>query len=691
MSEALKGKNFVLGITGSIAAYKAATLIRLLVKEGAKVQVVITPAGKEFITPLTLSTLSQNPVISEFFSGRDGTWNSHVDLGQWADAMVIAPCTASTLGKLAGGVADNMLATTYFAMKAPVFIAPAMDLDMYSHPVTQRNLEYLRSIGNIIIEPGSGFLASGLEGKGRMEEPEKILISLEEYFQGKQDLSKKKILITAGPTYEHIDPVRFIGNNSTGKMGFALADECCARGAEVTLIAGPVSVETTHKEIKRIDVTTAEEMYREAVKAFPHSDAAILCAAVADFTPAVTAESKIKRKGTMELTLVPTKDIAAALGEMKRQDQKLVGFALETDSEEVNAKSKLERKNLDFIVLNSLRDKGAGFGYDTNKVTLIDRKGQETFPLKSKKSVAKDIVDRLAKLLMCLLLMLPTTAIKAQELKATVTLNTSKVSGTDRDVFNSLQNALRDFINQTVWTEYQFEEAERIACSFNVLVNKYSADDGAFECELTVQSNRPVYNSSYNTTVFNYRDINFNFNYTEQDRLEFTPTSINNNLTAVIAFYCYLMIGLDFDTMSEKGGTEILQTALNIVNNAQSLGAGWRSFDNNQNRYALIGDYMNGSLESFRLLLYQYHRKGLDDMAQNAERGRGTITESLELLKQTKQAKSTSVLPVLFTEIKHDELLNIYSQGLAKQKESVASLLADINPSMSEDWDRLKE
>ena len=398
----LKGKHIILGVTGSIAAYKAAYLVRGLVKKGAEVQVVITPAGKEFITPLTLATLSSHPVISEFFSNRDGTWNSHVDLGLWADVMLIAPATASTIGKMAHGVADNMLVTTYLSCKAPVFVAPAMDLDMFAHPTTQQNLDRLRSFGNRIIEPAEGELASHLVGKGRMEEPDRIIAVLEEFFASQEILKNKRILITAGPTYEKIDPVRFIGNYSSGKMGFALAEACAEMGAEVTLIAGPVSLSTHHPRIQRINVESAESMWNAAVDQFPQADAGILCAAVADYRPAVEAQEKIKREqtGEMVLRLIPNKDIAASLGAMIRADQRLVGFALETHDEAHHAADKLRRKNLDFIVLNSLRDSGAGFRCDTNKITIIDAQGETTaYPLKSKQEVALDIVRKLATLL----------------------------------------------------------------------------------------------------------------------------------------------------------------------------------------------------------------------------------------------------------------------------------------------------
>ena len=393
----LKGKKIVLGITGSIAAYKACLVIRELVKRGAEVQVVITPAGKEFITPITLSTLTQKPVVSEFFSQRDGTWNSHVALGLWADAMLIAPCTASTLGKMANGVADNMLVTTYLSMKAPVFIAPAMDLDMYAHPSTARNIQRLKEYGNLFIEPASGFLASGLEGKGRMQEPEVIVDELDNFFEPK-DLEGKDILITAGPTYEKIDPVRFIGNYSSGKMGFALAEECVRRGAHVRLVSGPVSIKANHSNIERIDVESAQQMYDACLERFDKVDAAILCAAVADYRPEHSATEKIKRTADdMCLRLLPNKDIAAELGKRKTAGQTLVGFALETDHEKMHAIEKLKKKNLDFIVLNSLQNKGTCFMSDENQITILSAQGSTEYERKPKADGARDIVEHLVK------------------------------------------------------------------------------------------------------------------------------------------------------------------------------------------------------------------------------------------------------------------------------------------------------
>lgn len=394
----LAGKNIILGITGGIAAYKAASLVRLLVKARAEVQVIMTPNAKEFIAPLTLSTLSGKPVISEFFTANTGQWNSHVDLGLWADAMIVAPATASTIAKMANGVADNMLVTTYLSAKAPVFVAPAMDLDMFKHPTTKRNLDLLRSYGNHIIEPAAGELASHLIGKGRMEEPENIVKVLDAYFDQSLDMKGRRVLITAGPTYEKIDPVRFIGNFSSGKQGFALALECAERGAQVTLVAGPVSLAIDHPGVNRIDVTSADEMHRAVLDNIECQDVAIMCAAVADYKVENELDHKIKReKGDAPtLVLVKNPDIAKAVGAVKKPGQVLVGFALETDNEDVYAHEKLAKKNLDFIVLNSLKDKGAGFQVDTNKVKIIESDGSETiFPCKDKRMVAKDIVDLL--------------------------------------------------------------------------------------------------------------------------------------------------------------------------------------------------------------------------------------------------------------------------------------------------------
>ena len=396
----LKDKNIILGVTGGIAAYKAAMLTRLLVKEGAHVKIIMTPSAKEFITPLTLATLSKNPILVDFYNPENGDWNSHVDLGIWADAYIIAPATANSMGKMASAIADNLLITTYLSARCPVFVAPTMDLDMYQHPANKKNMELLASYGNLIIEPESGELASGLVGKGRMAEPETIVEFVANYFQQEQDFLNRKILITAGPTLEKIDAVRYISNHSSGKMGFALANELANRGALVTLISGPVQLTTEHKNITQINVISAQEMFEQCINYFPHQDAAIMAAAVADYTPKNPSDSKLKKEHhLLELELVPTIDIAYELGKLKLPEQKLVGFALETDNEVQHAMSKLEKKNMDFIVLNSLNDPGAGFQFATNKITLFTRKGEKiTFELKAKTHVAKDIVNYLSEL-----------------------------------------------------------------------------------------------------------------------------------------------------------------------------------------------------------------------------------------------------------------------------------------------------
>jgi phosphopantothenoylcysteine decarboxylase/phosphopantothenate--cysteine ligase len=390
----LAGKHILVGITGGIAAYKVATLVRLLVKEGAEVKVIMTETAKRFITPLTMATLSKNPILVDFFNPENGEWNSHVKLGLWAEAYLIAPATANSIGKMAAGIADNLLLTTYLSAKCPVFVAPAMDLDMYRHPATFRNIETLKSHGDIIIDAEMGKLASGLEGKGRMAEPETIIAQINSYFDA--SFSGMRALVTAGPTYEKIDPVRFISNYSSGKMGYAIAETLAQQGADVILISGPTHLSPLHPNIRRVNVVSANEMYEECMHLFPSCNIAVMCAAVADFTPEKQAENKIKQKTDLTISLTKTKDIAAELGHVKQDSQILAGFALETENELHNAREKMKSKNMDFIVLNSLNDTGSGFGIDTNKITIIDSDGKETFfDTKPKQDVAKDIASYL--------------------------------------------------------------------------------------------------------------------------------------------------------------------------------------------------------------------------------------------------------------------------------------------------------
>lgn len=393
----LKNKKVVVGVSGSIAAYKAAYLVRLLKKQGAEVRVVMTPSALDFITPLTLSTLSENPVWHTFSKNESGEWNNHVELALWADCMLIAPASMNTIGKMAGGICDNLLLAVYFSAKCPVFVAPAMDLDMYRHQANITNLNTLKKFGNTVLEAAYGELASGLTGQGRMQEPEQLVAVLEDYFAGNKKLKGKKILITAGPTVEPIDPVRYISNHSTGKMGYALAEYAATLGADVTLVSGPVQIACENPAVKVVKVTSAADMYAEVKKNSKSYDVAIMAAAVADYTARTTADKKIKKKeDKFALELVKTTDISAALGKTKTARQVLVGFALETDNEEANALKKIKSKNLDFIVLNSMQDKGAGFGHDTNKITIINKSNKKTvFELKEKKDVARDIIDYL--------------------------------------------------------------------------------------------------------------------------------------------------------------------------------------------------------------------------------------------------------------------------------------------------------
>lgn len=686
--------NIVLGITGSIAAYKACQLIRLFVKAGHEVQVVITPAGKEFITPITLSALTSKPVVSEFFSQRDGSWHSHVALGQWADAMVIAPATASSIAKMANGVADNMLITTYLSMKAPVFVAPAMDLDMYAHPTTQANLQTLRDNGNYIIEPGTGFLASHLEGKGRMEEPEEIFRQVMAQLETGR-LAGRRVLITAGPTYEKIDPVRFIGNYSSGKMGFALAEAAAAEGADVELIAGPVALTTQHPRIHRTDVESAQQMYDAAQTLFPQCSDAILCAAVADYRPAEIADQKIKREGeeSMTLHLVQNPDIAAALGAARQPGQKLIGFALETADAEHYAADKLKRKNLDYIVVNSLQDEGAGFGVDTNKVTLIAADGsQESVPLASKKEVAQHIIRRLLTLLCCLSFVFGSAS--AQELNARVKINTQQVQGTSTSIFEALERNVTEFLNNQQWTNLQFQRNERIDCNFNIVVKKYEESDHLFTASLIVQANRPVYGASYTTISYSITDLNFNFEFEEFDQLNFRIDLIDKDLTALLAYYAYMIIGMDMDTMSPLGGTEVLRMAQTITQNAQSLttsAKGWKAFDDYKNRYGIINDYLDAGMEPMRRLMYKYHREGLDVMAENVDRGRAAILECFDLLEEAHLNKTMSMVPQVWTDYKRDEIANIFKgKGTSSEKAAMYETLMKINTSQSAYWNQLK-
>lgn len=687
----LKGKKIILGICGGIAAYKSVILLRLMQRAGAEVQVVMTPAGKEFITPVTLSSLSRRPVVSEFFTANTGEWHSHVDLGLWADLMVIAPATASTIGKMANGIADNMLVTTYLSAKEPVMIAPAMDLDMYRHPTTQRNLKTLAADGVKILEAETGYLASGLEGKGRMAEPEEIMDAIRRFFKEKEDFKGKRVMITAGPTYERLDPVRFIGNFSTGKMGYALAEELSARGAEVVLVSGPVTLEAP-AGVRRVDVESAVEMCEAAKSEFRNCDIAVFSAAVADYRPVKKAGEKIKREGIEEQTLklVRNPDIAAECGRMKQTDQITAGFALETDSGLESAHKKLKTKKLDLIVLNTLRDKGAGFGTDTNKVTLITEREEKEFELKDKRSVAKDIADAILKLICCLILItVGFNYTMAQEFRATVEVNTQKIEGTNKAVFETLQESLNSYMNETKFSNATFSPNEKIECRLFFTISEYT--DDRMKGDLQVQLIRPVYNATYTTTLFNFRDTKIEFTYRDGDPLIYNAQQPENNLTAILDYYANLFLALDFDSFSPKGGQVFYDRAQTIVQNMQSSGeVGWRTFDDNKNRAAVLNSYTDSNTGGIRDLLYTYHRRGLDEMVTSPDKGRGQITSSLSEIKKVYENAPMSVALSIFRDSKLDELVNVYSKAPETERKEVYDLLQPIYPTESARLEKIK-
>lgn len=688
----LKGKNIILGICGGIAAYKSVSLLRLLQKNGADVQVVITPAGKEFITPVTLSALSRKPVVSEFFSANTGEWHSHVDLGIWGDMMVIAPATASTIGKMASGIADNMLVTTYFSMKGPVMIAPAMDLDMYRHPTTRRNLEQLSADRVEIVEASSGYLASGLEGKGRMAEPDEILDHIIKYFQRGRELVGKRVLITAGPTYEKLDPVRYIGNYSTGKMGFAIAEEFIRRGADTTIVAGPVDLRTP-VGARRIDVESALEMKAAVEDNFESSDIAVFAAAVADYRPAIYSDTKIKREEgeAPVIELIKNPDIAAETGKQKKDGQITVGFALETDEGLEQACKKLNRKNLDIVVLNSLKDDGAGFGTDTNKITLVTKSDIEKFPLKSKHKVASDIVDKIIRIMACMILFIAAgfTTVNAQEFRATVEVNSQKVEGTNKSVFESLQESLNSYMNETQFSNAVFSPVEKIECRFFFTISEY--DDDRMKGDLQIQLIRPVYNSTYTTTLFNFKDTKIEFNYRDGDPVIYNSQQPDNNLTAIMDYYANLLLGIDFDSFSSRGGQPFFDRAQSIVQLMQSSGeVGWRTFDDTKNRSAVLNTYMDSNTAAIRDMNYQYHRRGLDEMVTSPDRGRQQITEAIKAIQNVYETAPMSVALSIFRDSKLDELVNVYSKAPESERNDVYEMLQPIYPTESTRLNQIK-
>lgn len=695
----LEGKHILVGISGGIAAYKIPDLIRRYVKCGAEVRCVATRNALNFVTPLTLETVSQNAVYTDVFHSPETRTTAHISLADWADVFVVAPATANVIGKMAAGIGDDALTTQMLAFRGPALIVPAMNEGMWNNPIVQRNIGILRdTAGMTIMLPAAGELACGTCGTGRMPEPQEILTATNDML-APQDLTGKSILITAGPTQELIDPVRYISNFSTGKMGYALADECRARGARVTIVSGPVSTTAQHGDINIIPVTSAKQMYKAAMHEQQENsyDGVILCAAVADYLPSKTCDKKIKRNDdSVTLELSATEDIARAIGQNKREGQWLLGFALETDNEQANAQKKLESKNLDYIVLNSLNDDQAGFGYDTNKVTLLSRSGNKAvLPLMDKRSVARKIMDYVLGLCMALLLFVMPLNTTAQELNCRVTINSDQIQGSNKQVFNTLQNSISEFLNNRRFTNQTVTQQEQIESNMLIVVNGYDQSTNMFSCEMTLQSRRPVFETSYTTTILNHKDNQFNFQYAEFDQLEFQPNTFTSNLTALLTFYAYLIIGFDADSYSPMGGSPYFQLCETIVTNAQSASIegsemkGWKAFADHRNRYAVINNLMDDAFKPFRLFMYQYHRLGLDMMSGNVANGRAEIASNIETLRKVNRARPQTALVALFLDAKSDELADIFAKGTADEKRNVYQILMDVDPTRSNTYDRI--
>lgn len=697
----LTHKKILLAITGSIAAYKAILLVRLLVKAGAEVKVILTPSAKNFVSVLTLGTLSKNKVLVDLFE--EDTWANHVALGRWADVMLIAPLSCNTLSKMASGGCDNLLLAVYLSATCPVIVAPAMDEDMWHHPSTKKNIQTLKSYGNTVLQVGNGELASGLVGEGRMAEPEEIVQELELFFTKTQKLLGKKVLITAGPTHEALDPVRFIANHSSGKMGYALAEAMYNQGAEVTLVSGPVGITTNIAGIKIIKVQSAEEMYNACAAIFTQQNIAILAAAVADYTPVTVAAEKIKKLGDdMTLQLVKTKDILKTLGHSKQPHQLVVGFALETQNEKANALQKLQTKNADMIVLNSMRDENATFGFDTNKVTVFDKAGNEyASPLASKQATAEFIVNiiveklsTMRKLFFTYLILIAVQTSFAQEIQSKVTVLTQQLpTSVNKQRFNTLQTQLTNLLNNRKWTQDRFGAQEKIECNFLLNITE-STDQDVFTATLTVQSARPTYNSAYKAPMINYMDNDVTFKYVEFQPVEFNESRVAGNdpltanLTATIAYYIYLILGFDYDSFSPKAGNPYFITAQNIVNNApESRGiSGWKAFDGQRNRYWLANNMTNNRFNVINDIIYYYYRLGLDKMYEDANAGRENMLNALTQMQTFNRENPNTMIQQFFMQSKYTEIVGVFKKALPDVKSRAVTVLQQIDPANADKY-----
>lgn len=730
----LQGKHIVLGVSGGIAAYKTPALVRLLVQAGAEVRVVCTAHALEFVTPLTLETVSGHGVYSDMFHGGGERTTRHIHYADWGDLLIVAPATADILAKMAHGIADDALSTLYLAFHKPVLVAPAMNVHMYGHPATIDNLRCLTQRGVKVLEAAYGPLACGCEAKGRMPEPEELLRAAEAFLAEAEaggaagdatcagiaspapgtetlSLAGRKVLVTAGPTQEPIDPVRYITNRSSGRMGFCIADALHRQGAEVFLISGPSALRPETPVAHWEKVRTAQEMYDTLLRWWPDMDAGVFSAAVADYRVRDVSDVKIKKTGgEARLELVPNPDLLAYAGAHKTDRQCVVGFALETDHALANAEEKRRRKNADIMVLNTLEDKGAGFETTTNKVTFLYKDAQpEAGVLESKVSVAEKLVRRITRyiggLTACCLLCTAILggllglgpgaghALQAQELNCTFQVVTSKIQSGDKKVFETLQEALSAFVNGQKWTNLNVGAGEKIPCSMTMEVQERDNATGTTKAYLTVQARRPVYNASYQTNLLNVVDRDFTFTYSEFDPIEFSDNNISSNLTAVVAYYSYLIIGLYLDSFAPNAGEVCLGKADNVVSLCQGMNeAGWKASErNNRNRYWMIENYMNGNYGAIHQVLYQYHRKGLDMMYGNPTEGRAGILQALTELKALNDTRNNLPCKMLFMEAKSDELVSMFSGASQDERQRAVALLNSLDPSNANKYQKIMQ
>ncbi len=729
----LKGKHIVLGVSGGIAAYKTPSLVRLLVQEGAEVRVVCTAHALEFVTPLSLETVSGYRVYSDMFNREGEKSTRHIHYADWGDVLLVAPATANILAKMAHGIADDALSTLYLAFHKPVVVAPAMNVHMYEHPATVANLQCLAQRGVRVMEAESGFLACGDHAKGRLPELETIVQAVEAavlegdavgaaaYDSASRDLdptllSGKKVLVTAGPTQEPLDPVRYLTNRSSGRMGFCVADALQRAGAEVFLISGPSNLKPETPVAHWEKVQTAQEMYEVLLRWWPDMQAGIFAAAVADYRPKDVSKTKIKKEtasaqaaaktktaATATLELVPNPDLLAYAGAHKQKGQCVVGFALETDHALAHAEEKRQRKNADMMILNTLEDKGAGFETTTNKVTFLHKDGQtEAGALESKQAVAEKIVQRLSRymrsaagaLLICAAMLLgltTTSSLQAQELNCTFQVVTTKIQSGDKKVFETLQDALNAFVNGQKWTSLQVGSGEKIPCNMTMEVQERDQSTGQIKAYLTVQARRPVYNASYQTNLINIIDRDLTFTYSEFDPIEFSDNNISSNLTAVVAYYSYLIIGHYLDGFGQNAGEVSFGKADNVVSLCQGLGeAGWKSNERNtRNRYWMVENYMNGSYGAIHKVLYLYHRKGLDLMYDNPTEGRAGVLQALTELKTLNDGRNNLPCKLLFMEAKSDELIAMFSGAPADERQRAVELLISLDPSNTPKYQKI--